>query len=274
MPRKVTEETKTEAPPAAGARAGNGYSVRALERGLHILKCFDVDHPGWTVGDLARQAGLHKATCFRLVKTLEAEGFLVQSPESGEYELGSALLRVAYLARSHGELVRLAHRHLEHLAALTGETVDLGVWTEDGILFVDQVLTSHPFKPEASVGRVFTDFGNAHSKILLAFGPEARREKLSFGGAGENRATLAEAVALSAEIEQVRNAGVAYDLQEQNKGICAVAVPVRDSTGEVVASLAVVAPEERFGAEARELHALSAREVALALSRQLGFSGR
>jgi len=84
-------------------------------------------------------------------------------------------MRLAYLASSQAQLVTIARPHISALSALTRETVDLTVWTGEGVLVVGQVLTSRPLRPVASVGRLFTDFANSHSKIFLAFMPEHKR---------------------------------------------------------------------------------------------------
>ena len=254
-------------------RDPNGaYSVRSLVRGLQILKCFDVDRPEWGLIELSKRTGLHKATCYRLLRTLEGEGFLGYDGLSGRYHLGPSLLKMGYLAQANSELVRIAHPHLEKLAALTGETVDLAVWIGDGVLFVDQVLTSNPFKPASSVGRVFTDFGNAHTKVHLAFGSESCWAKV-LANAQKHLPpfTIVESDSFLQELSRVAREGVAYDLQEQAPGTCAVAAPVRDSTGQVRASISVVAPEERFGPSEMKEYAQGVKEAAAAISLDLGY---
>ena len=232
--------------------AESGGGVRALERGLQLVKCFDIDHPSWRIADLARAVGLHKATARRLIKTLEAEGFLVMNLESGEYRLGSALMPVAYLVRSHDQLIQVAHPHLQQLAARTEETVGLSVWTDGGIVSIEHIPTIHFFKPALLLGNVSTTYGTTHSKIFLAFGPEERLSRLSFGDRGQNL-TLAEVAKVQEELEQVRKSGIAYDIEERSKGVCAVGAPLRDGTGEAFASIAVIVPTERFGSAQREI---------------------
>ena len=251
-----------------GADARGG--VRALERGLQLIKCFDTQHPTWRIADLARAVKLHKATTRRLVKTLESESFLDLDSDSGEYRLGSALLPVAYLVRSHEEIVRVAHPFLERLAAGTEETVGLSVWTSDGIMHVDHVQTIHLFKPLLVPGAISTIYGTTHSKILLAFGSEERLSKLSFGDRGSSL-SLAEVARVHEELQRVRDSGIAYDIEERSKGVCAVGVPIRDSSGEVVASLAVVVPTDRFGPAQRESISALIRDTGIAISRELGF---
>ena len=149
MPRKGAGPKQ----PEVGERKPTEGSVRALIRALQILKRFDSERPSWSLAELSRNVELHKATTRRLVKTLEAEGFLQPDPDSGEFRLGSALLPLTYLARSQDHLVRVAHPHLERLAEASGETATLSIWTEGGILLVDHVMTNHFFKPALIPGR-------------------------------------------------------------------------------------------------------------------------
>lgn len=246
--------------------------MRALERGLQIIRCFDMRRPAWRIADLAKEVGLHRATARRLIKTLEAASFLDLDPESGEYRLGAALFPVAYVLREHDTMVRVTHPFLERLAADTGETVGLSVWTNDGMLHLDHVQTIHLFKPQLVSGALSTVYGNTHSKILLAFGPEERLSRLSFGHRGSSL-SLAEITRVQTELQKVRDSGIAWDIEESSKGVCAVGVPIRDGSGEVVASLAVVAPNDRFGPAQQESTATLITATGLAISKELGFRG-
>ncbi len=271
---EVAKATTQQEPAAAPANASTEQSggVRTLERGLAILGCFDVDHRSWTIAALGRQIGLHKATARRLVKTLEAEGFLFFDETTGEYGLGSSLLPMTYLVRSQEELVRIARPYLQQLAAKTQETVGFSVWSDAGIMHIEHVHTTRFFKPALLAGSVSTVYGTAHSKVLLAFGPEERLSKLTWAQ-DERVLTMAEALGVREDLERVRQAGIAYDFEERSPGVCAVAVPVWDGTGEVAASIAVVVPPERFGEPEREKITAFAVETGEALSRALGFRG-
>lgn len=256
------------------AKGSNGYSVRSLERALSILECFGVDNPQWKLADLSSETGLHKATVFRLVKTLEAKGFLSLEGETNGYRAGRALLRLGLLARSQDELVRLARPYLERLAESTGETTDLAIWSGNGILFIDQVLTSQPFKPQARVGRQFQDFKNSHAKIMIAFGvaqPETEAPSSEEERVRPPEEALPDTPLAPEEIEEIREYGAAFDIGEHTLGICAVSAPVRDAGGEVVASISIVAPDQRFDPDSRDEYVSALKDVALALSQDLGW---
>ncbi len=244
--------------------------VRTLDRGLALLTCFDVAHPAWTLADLSRAVGLHKATTRRLVKTLEARQFLVMDESTGKYRLGPAIFPLTYIIRSNDELIRIARPFIEELAARTDESVGFWIWTETGIIQIDCRLTTRPFKPELLRGHVSREYGTAFSKLFLAFGQEERLSSLYWEN-DDQPLTVADATTVREELDRVRETGIAFDLEELNKGLGAVAAPVMDSAGDMVAAITVVVPAERFDLRGREAVASAARTTAEDLSRELGF---
>jgi len=267
------------APVSSGEGAGSVernnddvFQVRALSRGLRVLALFTVDHPEWSLSDLSRRTGLHKATAYRMTRTMEAEGFLVFDTTTGKYHLGPATIPLSFLASAQSELVRLARPYLEELAELTGETTNLAVEVEGSVVVIGQVLTSHPFKPSLPLGRVLTDLANTHGQLFAAFRPEGERARLLAAPQAKlTPNTVTDSVEIAAKLVRVADEGVAFDLEEHGLGICAVAAPVRDQSGDVKATLSVVAPKERFGAQEKKKHAQAVKRVAASFSAYLGY---
>ena len=75
---------KPAAPPTGGSSP-----IQSLSRGLAILSQFNADNRNLSLTELSRLTGLHRATVYRFVKTLENEGYLV-STEAGSYAIGPA----------------------------------------------------------------------------------------------------------------------------------------------------------------------------------------
>jgi DNA-binding IclR family transcriptional regulator len=262
----------TDADEADLEDSGNGSLVQAVQRALRIVRLFDSGHQEWSGADLARRSGLRRTTAFRLIKTLEAEGVIALNPASGKYFLGPMVFQLAYVWIAEVALARIAAPHLERLADATGESVGLTVWNGDGPLCVAHSPSPRPFKFLMYVGQVFTDAANAHSKVLLAFGPEERRAKvLSRPLPALTAFTITDPERYADELKQVVLEGVAHDIQGQQRGVCALAVPVRDFCGEVRASLSCVISEVRYGPTEDRRYTQSLKQVAAALSYDLGY---
>ena len=252
----------------------NASMVKAVQRALRIVSLFDSRHPEWSPSELGRQSGLRRTTAFRLMKTLEAERVISLSEQTGKYSLGPAVFQLAYVWISQVGLARLAMPHLEGLTAVTGETSNLMVWNGEGALCVAHSPSPRPFKLMMSVGRTFTDLANADTKVLLAFGPEDRRtECLRRQLEPLTPFTITDPERLAGELRRVAREGLAYDIQEQQLGVCALAVPVWDFSNEVRASLSVVVSESRYGPAEAKRYGQALTQVAAALSYDLGYRG-
>jgi DNA-binding IclR family transcriptional regulator len=226
--------------------------VQALARGLSVLALFDVEHPEWSLNDICERTGISKTTVYRMLRTLEWKGFVAFDADKERYHLGPAMIPGAYLTLSYVSFVRYTHPFLEDLAKATGETVELTVESAQGAVVVDQVATSHPFKPNLPTGRILGNMANSAVRMWVALRPPEERarllreQQLKFTPhTTTDPAELAEMLARAAE------EGVAYDLEEQDLGVCAVSAPVFGPGGDVLAVLTVVAPSDRFGPEAR-----------------------
>ncbi len=254
---------------------GNDRSPnRTLEKGLQLLNLFDVEHPEWSLRELRETSGFSKTTTLRLVKTLEAMEYLACDPNTGRYYLGSSMLRHAYVGLSRSELARTAHPFMDQLAKETTETAGLTVWTNQGPLLVDLVLTARMFKPNLRLGMLLPGRGGAAERVHLAFGRESAREAILSGPQKARTAyTLVDPKLLREELQRVRREGVSFELREWDVSMGAVAAPVFGADGLIRAVLAVVVPIERCGEEEMAAYKQSVRRTAHALSQEIGYQG-
>ena len=175
--------------------------------------------------------------------------------------------------QDYDQLVSAARPYLEKLAAETHESVTLAVGVRDRVVCADLVRSPRPGRQEMAVGRMVGDTANAHGKVFAAFKPARERRHLVRGPhTRRTSATLTDPEELALALDRVRREEVAYDLEERDAGTCAVAAPVRDQVGSVIASMAVVVPAGRFGGEARMLCTEAVRRAANALSAYLGYA--
>lgn len=254
-----------------GPEENNDLFVQALARGLSILTLFDVEHPEWGLDEISRKTGISKTTAYRMLRTLEWKGFLSFDPETERYHIGPATIPCGYLALSYVGFARSTHPILEQLAATTGETVELAVGGEGGAVVVDQVATSHPFKPNLPLGRIMRNLSNSCMKVLLAYRPPAERDRIVRGPHFKlTPNTLTDPARIAEELAEVAKEGLAYDIEEQDLGVCAVSVPVFGSDRQFQAVLTVIAPVERFGPRERKRKMEAAKIASIELSRYFG----
>ncbi len=243
--------------------------IQVLAKGLAVISLFDVLRPEWTVEEISEATGFPRMTVYRLVKTMESLGFLVCDP-TNRYHLGPGLMAAGrLLSERNADLVKVARPYIEDLASRTQEMVTLAVEVDGVPVEIDEIFTSRPFTRPHAIGRIFGYTNTAHGKVFMASMSPTEREKIRFEVTTPQ--SIVDREILYAELERVLEEGVSYNYQERDIGICAVAAPVRDQAGKVVASMAVLAPPGRFAVEQRESHAEAVKATAASLSAFLGF---
>ena len=269
-PRTREEQGEGSAGPAEGA-----FLVRALAKGLSVLGLFDAENREWTLDEIAERAGLPRMTAYRMIRTMEAARYLVRDAVTNRYHLGPALLAATYLSEGYAELVEIAKPYLRELTEKTGESATLAVEVDGVAVSVDLVDTPRPFLREVAVGRIIGDTANANGKVFAAFkGGSERAAILAQPHPQITPNTVTDPAELAAELDGVARDGVAFDMEERNTGTCAVAAPVRDQLGKVIAALSIVVPTGRFGPAERPRHAEAVKTAADSLSAFLGYSRR
>jgi DNA-binding IclR family transcriptional regulator len=258
------------------ANGGDGaFLVRALAKGLTILGLFDAENREWNLDEIANGAGLPRMTAYRMIRTMESARYLVRDPVTNRYHLGPALLATMYLSGGYAELAAIVRPYLLELAEKTGEAATLATEFDGVAVSVDMVDTPRPLRREVAIGRIIGDTASANGKIFAAFKTGAERaEILASSHPQLTPHTITDPRALAEELDRVAREEVAFDIEERNTGTCAVAAPVRDQMGKVIAALCVIVPTGRFGPEEKRDHAEAVKTSAAALSAFLGYSRR
>ncbi|MEE2944422.1 MAG: IclR family transcriptional regulator [Pseudomonadota bacterium] len=216
-------------------------------RTLLILEILGKSDLPMTATQINEELGLPKQTVHRLCVTLEENGFLTRPGNAKKYqvarrlrEMGSGLL---YNSRDH--VAR--HQILKQVSESVGETVNYAAPGNTGMHYLDRVETDWPFRVQLPIGTSVPFHCTASGKSFLASLAQKKREALVNSLALESMTqfTLDTPEALLAELSQIRKQGYALDQQEFIEGMVAIAVPVLDTHGRYIASIAYHGPSQR-----------------------------
>ena len=275
----VTQGEHVEAvPPGAPPRldpAGREpvAAVQSVDRALSILEIL-ARRGAAGVTEIAVELGVHKSTASRLVSVLEARGFVEQLADRGKYQLGFGIVRLAGSRTTERDLAAEGHRLCEALAADVGETVNVAILAGDRAVNISQVRGPSAISVQNWVGQSTPLHATSSGKVLLAHAAGVDLERLL--GRELPRytdRTITDLRALVGELEHVRRQGFAMTLEEYEVALNAVAAPVRDHTGEVVAAVSVSGPSYRLSAGALDGVASGLVSAARDFSRRLGHVG-
>jgi len=227
---------------------GEAASVQSVDRALTILELLARSGEAG-VTEIAGELEVHKSTAFRLVATLESHRLVEQTEDRGKYRLGVGVLRLAGATTARLDLVQEARPVCRQLAAETGETVNLTVMAERSALYLDQVAGSSALQSHNWVGQHIPLHATSNGKVLLC---ELEPKKLdeSLGSLVRfTPKTITRKAQLREELATVREQGYAVAVDELEVGLAAVAAPIRNAHGDVVASISVSGPTFRLATE-------------------------
>lgn len=220
--------------------------VASIERATAILNELAAARSDLGTNELSRRTGINASTISRILATLTAGGLVDHVRSTGRYHLGLGLIRLANAAREGLDIRSLARPYLEELAERTGETVTLSSPGSHEAVTVDFVQSPMSVRSVAEVGRVSAAHATSVGKVFLAYGgapPEGPLRRYT-------ERTIVDPAGLQAETALVRERGWAQAAGEREDDLNAVAVPVPDRTGGLLAILGVQGPAARFGPDA------------------------
>jgi DNA-binding IclR family transcriptional regulator len=246
--------------------------VQAVDHAIDILQTLAEQPYGVSLSDISAQVGLSKATVHHLLATM-ADRRLVSRVSDGTqyrlnwglYELGAAVLRGI-------DVTRIARNYLDQLAAQTGESALLGILDEDSVLYLDRGDPHGSFRMVANAGRRSPLYSTASGKVLLAFAPDRSlfNRMVDAGLEKLTASTIVDPRELRETLAEVRQRGYATCWQEREVGLSSVAVPLRDYTGAVVASLALAGPASRLNTRTLKQHLIPLQQMGNAIGARLG----
>ncbi len=234
----------------ADGRRGGG-AVQSVERALDLLEVLAAAPDEMGVTELTEATGLPGATIHRLLATLLSRGYAHQDPVTRRYSLGSRLVRLGGSAgRRFGTWMR---PWLVELMELSGETANLAVLEDSHVVYVAQVPSRHKVRMFTEVGNRLLPHTTAVGKVLLAFRPrEVTGAVIARNGLpGRTGRTITDAGRLYRELEQVARRGYAVDDEEEEEGVCCIAVPVF-GPDDAPAAMSVSGPTSRLGPGRRQ----------------------
>lgn len=246
--------------------------VQSLDRALELLEQLAEVGSEMGVTELARRLEVHKSTASRLLATLQDHGLVERSPASDKYRLGHGLVRLARGVAAELDLARAARPVMQKLADQTQETVNLAVLQGDRVVNVDQITASQPVVSVNWVGKETPLHCTSNGKALLAFMPPVDRRRILEGPLERlTSRTITDPATLEKQLKRVREEGYAFTLEELEVGLNAVAAPIRDASGRVIAAVSVAGPAYRVPAQRLTELGEMTKDAGAAISGRMGF---
>lgn len=251
--------------------SGNDYRIAVLDRTLDLLEALASANGPAGVSDLAREIGATKSAVFRILANLERRGYVARDPSTSKYQLGGALVRLGHRAVGSLDLRAQARPVLDALHQQFNETVNLGVFVNDLVSYVDMVESDHGLRMAAQVGATDEMHSSSLGKAILSFLPEVDRERiLSKPLERHTPRTITNPDILRVELARIRQVGSAEDRGENESGARCVGAPIFDYRGQVMGAVSLSCPESRLNDERMWEIAAAVRAAAADITKRIG----
>ncbi len=246
--------------------------VEVVNRIVRILDCFESGGL-LSVTDLARQTGLPKTTCHRLLQTLQANNMVRK--EGGMYGLGARPFSWVWSQVMSQPGRSFASPTLQHLKNVTDVTSIFCVRQGSFRIVVAMEEADQGSHRFVDIGQVAAIYAGAPSKVLIAWLTRHERERIFRGlkWVSLTAKTLSRS-ALEGECAQIRQRGWALSLGEREPNTFSVAVPVFGCDGGVVGAIAITGPLEVYRPASLPSWVAELFAAGRALSAELGFAER
>ncbi|WP_433654272.1 IclR family transcriptional regulator [Nocardia sp. CA-128927] len=256
-----------------GEDTGRTAAVQSVDRALLVLEIIaKLGQAGVT--EIAAELGVHKSTVSRLIAVLESRGYVEQLSDRGKYRLGFSIVRLAGSTSAQVDLVGQSQGACNALAAETGETTNIAVLDGNRIINIVEAAGTGSIALRSWVGQSCPAHATSSGKVLLSgLEPAAMRKQVGPKLEVFTANTLTKVADLAAQLVDVREHGWASVREELEIGLNAVAAPVFDGSGEIVAALSVSGPSYRLGPDRFAATAEQAIASAADISRRLGYFG-
>jgi len=197
---------------------------------------------------LARRSGLPVGTVHRILLELKKQDMVIQNDVTKKFRLGFLLIELGFAARENLSILELARPVLKDLAEQAQETAHITIQDGcDGVL-IDKIETVHQLKVVEPVGMRTPLTQGALKKAILAFLPPdevnnicQKIEKIYI-----KKGIPWKFSVVMEELCSIRESGYAISYGEVTSGTVAIASPVFDCNGRVVATIGINGPENRF----------------------------
>jgi IclR family acetate operon transcriptional repressor len=248
--------------------------VKSLDRALALLAII-ADANGLSLSEAAARAALPPSTAHRLLGTLARHGMVELDAAAQTWSVGVEAFRVGSKFLSRRKLPELARATMQDLVDALGETANLAVADEDGVVFISQVETHAPIRAFFRPGTRGPFHASGIGKVILAHLP-AGRVAAAVRRAGLSRYTARTIISetqLTDELARIRQAGYAVDDEERNDGMRCIAAPIFNEFAEPIAGVSISGPTVRVTADSVASIGPRVAEAAAAITRAVGGRG-
>lgn len=215
--------------------------VQAVLFALQVLEHVALQREAIGVTTLAEHFGTNKSRIFRHLKTLAQQGYVVQDAASERYRVGARLVAICHAVNDNVDIVREAEPVMRAVRNTLNHSVVLSMMDRGEVRVVSVQSGTSAVEITVKPGSLLSHHSSAQGKIALAYGAvAASKVSAARSLAALTPNTITDSAVLDQELIRIRKQGWAVAPNESVTGLNALATPIFNAAGQLVAIIAIV----------------------------------
>jgi DNA-binding IclR family transcriptional regulator len=224
--------------------------IKSVEVGARVLDVLAQARTPLMLKDLAAKARLSPSAAHRYLVSYRRIGLVRQDVSTKAYELGKFAIELGVSALGRSNFLAAAHESQRELRDQLDESVMIAVWGSHGPVITSVEESSKPVVVTMRVGATLPLFRTATGWIFAAYMPRAISKPIIRAeiAAGRGPVERMGNSGIDKRLADIRSAHLASHAGHLLPGISAVATPLLDSRGALVAAMSIFGSSEQFDA--------------------------
>ncbi|KAB1083222.1 IclR family transcriptional regulator [Neorhizobium galegae] len=259
--------------------------IQSIEVGFQVIRAMEAANGPLPLRDIAAAAGMPPSKAHLYLVSFVKEGVAFQDPVTGHYGLGRFAIQLGLSAIRQLDVVEFAREELAALQRTAGFATYLSLWGDRGPGIVSKVDGERQGSLAVRLGYVLPLLTSATGQVFLTYLDESetmavRQDEIAAAkrDSSDDAASLSPRVTTTKEIqkiiETVRHQGYAMTVNSINSSFAAIATPVFDYSGRIVATMTVLGSDKQLAGPRKKPTIDALMAAAHRLSERLGAPGR
>lgn len=259
--------------------------IQSIEVGFQVIRAMEAANGPLPLRDIAAAAGMPPSKAHLYLVSFVKEGVAFQDPVTGHYGLGRFAIQLGLSAIRQLDVVEFAREELAALQRTAGFATYLSLWGDRGPGIVSKVDGERQGSLAVRLGYVLPLLTSATGQVFLTYLDESetmavRQDEIAAAkrDSADDKTSLTPRITTAKDIqgiiETVRKQGYAMTINSINSSFAAVAAPVFDYSGRIVATMTVLGSDKQLAGPRKKPTIDALLDAAHRLSERLGAPGR
>ena len=229
--------------------------VKTVRKALEVLDSFNKDAQEQSFMEVFNKLGFHKSTTHILLKTLSEQNYLIYEPRTKKYSLGYKLLELAGRITYGRDIRNIAMPVMQRLSEKLKEDVALNIRVEGRRVCIAIAESQSFVRHIVPLGKALPLHCSAAGKVLMAYLSMEQVNDIvdKYGLQKFTSQTITVRERLLSELRRVKKNGFGESRTEFGEEAAAVAFPVINGKGEIVAALSIQTTVNRLNEKTRAI---------------------